>query len=112
MFLQLEKFNTFRGRDKKSDRKTDRSSFRPPGLEEFSPDGAGDANVQLLVNRMTEAEVNSKFEQMLVSTHYTVLLSATCMIGGFRCALTQHFARPETWKSPLAAMLIHPSPVA
>ena len=75
MYLQLEKFNTFRGRDKKST-KADRTSFRPPGMEQFSGDGAGDANVQLLVNRMSEAEVNSKFEQMLVST---VVLYSVCV---------------------------------
>ena len=75
MYLQLEKFNTFRGRDKKST-KADRTSFRPPGMEEFSGDGDGDANVQLLVNRMSEAEVNSKFEQMLVST---VVLYSVCV---------------------------------
>ena len=45
-------------------------------MEEFSGDGAGDANVQFLVNRMSEAEVNSKFEQMLVST---VVLYSVCM---------------------------------
>ncbi len=67
MYLQLEKFNTFRGKEKKDRHKGgDRTSFRPPGMEELSYDGTGDVEVQTLINRMTEHEVNSKFEQMLV----------------------------------------------
>ncbi len=38
-------------------------------MEELSYDGTGDVEVQTLINRMTEHEVNSKFEQMLVSLH-------------------------------------------
>ena len=68
LFFQLEKFNTFRTRDKKERARVDRSSFRPPGLDEFAHDGTGDVEYQAVINRMAPEEVESKFEQMLVSS--------------------------------------------
>ena len=60
----LEKFNTFRLKEKKDkDRKhVDRGAFRPPGMDELAQD---DAQYQAAISRLSEDEVNKKFESML-----------------------------------------------
>lgn len=66
--MQLEKFNTFRTKEKKDKKHVDRNSYRPPGADELAVhDGTGDAQYQAAINRLSDDEVIRKFESMLVS---------------------------------------------
>ena len=64
VFLQLDKFNTFRGKEKKDRPRADGKAYRPPTIDEHG----GDINdIFSKLNKLSEDEINKKFDEMLVS---------------------------------------------
>ena len=66
--FQLDKFNTFRGKEKKDRRYVDRHTYGHPGDY-----GGHDSAAAGHVEKMSDAEVLEKFEKMLVGTVYNFL---------------------------------------
>lgn len=69
LIFQLDKISTLsRGKDKKEKGRCDMAIMRQRTIEELARDEQQMSNFQQTINRLSDYEINSKFEQLLVSS--------------------------------------------
>ena len=74
LILQLDKISTLsRGKDKKEKGRGDIVIMRQRTIEELARDEQQMSNFQQTINRLSDNEINSKFEQLLVSSLYQLV---------------------------------------
>ena len=73
--MQLDKFNTFRGKDKKERPRADRAGHRPGSMQASEQDIENMRQIEEAITKMPEKEFSAKFDQMLVSNFATELLN-------------------------------------
>ena len=89
--FQLDKFNTFRGKEKRDRKNADRNSYRTPD----------DLQIESAMG-MSDKEINEKFEEMLVSKGFafyfiyiTYILLWFCYIRRSMCMMTSEILETQ-----------------